>query len=218
LAKHKNNLLQIEALLFGQAGFLEENQDPYPKQLQKEYQYLKQKFSLRPIDKHTWKFARLRPANFPTIRIAEFAGLIFQSSKLFSKILETENPKDIEKLFKANASEYWLTHYRFGKPSKKRIKTFSKDAIDLLIINTIVPFLFVYGQMKDDQQYKDKALKLLSSIRAEKNSIIKKWADLNIKAKSAADSQSLLQLKNEYCNNKNCHNCAIGHQILNFKL
>ncbi|MCK4638130.1 MAG: DUF2851 family protein, partial [Bacteroidales bacterium] len=150
LAKHKNNQFQIESLLFGQAGLLETDfKDEYPNNLKNEYNFLKKKFSLKSVDGFLWKFLRLRPSNFPTIRIAQFANLIYKSSGLFSKIIEIKNIKEVYSLFNITTSEYWDTHYIFDKPSAKRKKSFGNNALNLIIINTIVPFLFVYGLKKD---------------------------------------------------------------------
>lgn len=149
LAKHKNNLHQVEALLFGQAGLLNESlKDEYPQSLLKEYEFLKQKHRLQPIAGVSWKFMRLRPANFPTIRIAQFATLIHQSIHLFSKILEADTIEQIEQLFRVKLSDYWSTHYVFDKISTERNKSLGRSTIHLLIINTIAPFLFFYGSQR----------------------------------------------------------------------
>ncbi|RLD64419.1 MAG: DUF2851 domain-containing protein [Bacteroidetes bacterium] len=215
LAKHKNSLLQIEALLFGQAGFLEINiDDDYYNSLKKEYLFLKDKFKLKSIEKHLWKFLRLRPGNFPTIRIAQFAALIYKSSSLFSKIIETDDLIEIKKHFSVSASEYWDTHYIFGKTTKKRKKRTGQIFINSLIINTIVPFLFVYSKSKDNEKYKIRALKFLEQLPAEKNSIISNWKLLKMPVPNAFYSQALIQLKNEYCNKKKCLYCQIGNRII----
>ncbi|MBI9055722.1 MAG: DUF2851 family protein [Bacteroidales bacterium] len=218
LAKHKDNLFQIEALLFGQAGFLEEETgDEYYKNLRKEYNYLQKKFQLKPIEKHLWKFLRSRPGNFPTIRIAQFASLIYNSRSLFSKIIEINNLDEFYTLFKVKPSEYWDEHYQFNKDSVVKSKALGKSAIDVVLINSIVPFLFVFGKSKGNYMYQERALNLLESIKPEKNSIINSWNDLNIKSKSAFDTQALIQLKNKYCNQKKCLNCQIGNAIINRK-
>lgn len=216
LAKHKSNQFQIEALLFGQAGMLEEavEGDNYYQKLQKEYRFLKQKFSLQPIEKHLWKFLRLRPANFPTIRIAQLAQLIYNSTGLFSKIIQAESIAEIEKLFQISTSPYWETHYTFGNESKKRTKSFGKTAFYSTIINTIIPFLFVYGDAIGDESMKDKAFKWLEALDPEKNAIIGQWRELGFDVPSAFYSQAFLQLKNEYCNKRNCLRCQIGNKII----
>jgi hypothetical protein len=214
LAKHKNNLLQIEALLFGQAGLLVDDADEYVVQLRKEYDFLKQKFQLQPIDAGMWKLLRLRPDNFPHIRIAQFAYLIHSSSKLFSRIIENPENEYLNEIFRTETSEYWKTHYLFGRPSKSKVKRPGAQSINSLLINTVVPFVFCYGHHKGDQTLKDKAIQLLECIPAEKNSVITGWIALGFKMDSAYDSQSFIQLKKMYCDNKKCLRCRIGHKVL----
>jgi len=215
LAKHKNSLLQLEALLFGQAGFLEEHfEDKYLQALQNEYALLKHKFKLITMEKHLWKFLRLYPANFPTVRIAQFANLIYNSSHLFSKIIETEEPKKIKSMLNTGGSEYWQSHYSFEKPSNKKTKNMGDQSVDIIIINTIVPFLFVYGKQFNEEKYIDRAFYFLENIAPEKNSIIKKWEALKIPIKSAYTTQALLQLKNSYCTQKKCLQCSVGNYLL----
>jgi len=215
LAKHKNNLLQVEALLFGQAGFLEQDQsDSNTFSLNKEYKHLKNKFRLKPIDKHMWKFSRLRPANFPTIRIAQFAQLIHKSQSLFSKIMETSEIKSLQEYFEVTPSEYWHKHYRPGKLSAGKKKTLGVNAFHNIVINTIVPFLFVYGTYKENEIYRERALSYLQKIPPEKNKIIKQWKKIGITAENAYYSQALLQLKNNYCRHKKCLSCEIGNKII----
>lgn len=215
LLKHKNNLLQIEALLFGQAGMLEQDfNDDYPNRLKKEYSFLQKKYSLLPITGTLWKYMRMRPANFPSLRIAQFATLIFRTGHLFSKMLAAKNLKEIENAYIVELSNYWQTHFRFDKESTKSTKSLGKSRIHLLVINIIAPFLFLYGKEKDDQKYKDRALELLEEIPAERNSIIAQWNELGLDAGQAAQSQALLQLKKHYCDQKRCLDCAIGCNIL----
>ncbi|NOX45739.1 MAG: DUF2851 family protein [Chlorobi bacterium] len=215
LGKHKNNKHQIEALLFGQAGLLSGNcNDEYFVDLKKEYEFLKRKFSLIPIDPHLWRFMRLRPSNFPTIRIAEFADLIFKSSHLFSNILECEKFSNLLPLFDVKPSTYWDNHYTFGKESTKRKKKLGKAAIHLIAINTIIPFVFIYGRIKNEQKYIDRALKFLDQIPGESNSIVKKWEEMGMGTQTAFNTQALLQLKNSYCNKKRCLDCSIGNALL----
>lgn len=215
LGKHKNSLLQLEALLFGQAGMLFEHfSEKYPQQLQNEYAFLKQKFKLQPIEKHLWKYLRLRPINFPSIRIAQFANLILKSSHLFSQILELENASELKKMMNVSASEYWESHFMLDRSSSKKPKHLGEESINNIIINTIVPFLFVYGKQKDDEKYIIKALMFLEQTAGESNAIVRKWEELGVPVKNAHFTQALLQLKNEYCNHKKCLNCSIGNYLL----
>lgn len=217
ISKHKNNLFQVEAMLFGNAGLLNTELlgDDYFLKLRSEYSFLYKKYNLQGIESHLWKFMRLRPVNFPTIRIAQFAGLINRSEHLFSKILETENPGELKKLFNVRASEYWDTHYRFNKPSAKRKKELGEVSINTILINVVVPFLFVYGNFQQKPGLQDRALDLLETIPPEENSIVDKWESLGITVLSAYESQALLQLKNFYCTKKKCLNCQIGSKLLN---
>lgn len=215
LSKHKNNLLQIEALLFGQAGLLDVVfEDEYPQKLKKEYAFLQHKYNLSPLQGSQWKFLRLRPANFPTIRIAQFATLIHQSAHLFSKILAAQNLTELENMFELSLSNYWQTHYVFDKASTKRSKTLGQTAIHLLVINTIAPFLFVYGKLKAEPDLCDRAIRLLESVPPESNSIIDHWKSLGLAPAAAAQTQALLQLKNQYCDQKQCLRCALGNVVL----
>jgi hypothetical protein len=215
LGRHKSSLLQIEALLFGQAGFLEQHfEDRYPQQLQNEYVFLKQKFRLAPIDNHLWKFLRLRPVNFPTIRIAQFAALVNGSIHLFSKIMETEKLNELKELLNIDVSAYWRSHYLFDKRSADRRKKLGEESIQNLIINTIIPFLFVYGKAKADETYVERALQFMEELEGESNSIITKWRSLNMPVEKAYATQALLQLKNKYCDHKKCLQCSIGNYLL----
>jgi hypothetical protein len=219
LAKHKSSLLQIEALLFGQAGLLDAHfSDSYPRQLQNEYSFLQKKFSLVPVAAHLWKLMRMRPSNFPTIRIAQFAQLVHRSSHLLSKVLESNSVSDVQAMFDVKASEYWEQHYMFDKLSAKRAKHLGQDSVNNIIINTIAPFLFVYGKKNGDERYADRALKFLEATEGESNAIIAGWKDLDMSAASAWDTQALLQLKNEYCDKKRCLQCAIGTKLLMEKI
>lgn len=218
LCKHKNNLFQIESMLFGQSGLLRKNMhEEYPRALYEEYSVLKQKFDLTPVDGHLWKFLRLHPSGFPTIRIAQFASLIYKSVHMFSKILEARKLNEVEELFDAECSDYWQTHYVFGKGSPKRSKKLGKAATDNIIINTVVPFLFVYGAVKKEEKYKARAIRFLEQIEGEKNSIISKWKLFDMPVRNAANTQALLELKNSYCSLKQCLNCGIGTYIMSKK-
>lgn len=218
IAKHKNNLTQIEAMLFGQAGLLPEKAcDGYAEQLLQEYAFLKNKFQLTPIKSGIWKMGGVRPGNSPYIRMAQFASLLHKSSKLFSKILETDHVRDLYHLLEAQPSEYWQTHAQFGHPSKKGNKGVGKSSITVLLINTVIPTLFVYGKAQNNEKLCDWAMDLLQQLPAENNTIIQHWEKMGIEVKSAFDSQALLQLWHCYCNEKKCLRCRIGHKLLTCK-
>ncbi|MES2621971.1 MAG: DUF2851 family protein [Bacteroidota bacterium] len=214
-AKHHTNPFQIEALVFGQAGFLEEKaDDDYPNQLRKEYNYLKRLHNLQPLQKHFWKFLRLRPSNFPTIRLAQLAALMCKEVKLFSAIIESKNIKAIHELLDVEVSEYWKQHYVFDKQAKRVSSHIGSSMKNILIINAISPVLFAYGKYKADESFCDKAISLLETADAESNSVISMWKKYGQIPGNAYQSQALLQLKNEYCNNFRCLGCAVGTKIL----
>lgn len=216
LAKHRANLLQVEALLFGQAGMLgEEFKDVYPNALQTEYLFLRKKYKLEPVSPHLWKFMRMRPANFPTIRIAQFAMLIHQSVHLFSKVIDTSSLKEIVDLFQVQASQYWNTHYRFDETAdREQVKRLGKSSVQNIIINTIAPLKFLYASAQGTDQQKEEALKLLDDLPAEQNNIIRLWQEINRSPANASQSQAQIQLYNNYCSKKKCMDCAIGISIL----
>lgn len=217
LAKHRENLLQVEALLFGQAGMLDGTfTDTYPKQLQAEYDYLRKKYKLTPIAGHLWKFLRMRPANFPTIRIAQFAALVHKSLHLFSQIIEVNTVKEISPLLEVQGGSYWDTHYRFDEETieKPVAKKLGKSSVQNIIINTIAPIQFLYAARQGVDGLQEKALQLLDEVPAEKNHIIDEWNVTGWKVQNAAQSQALLQLYNRYCTSKRCLECSLGHSIL----
>jgi len=215
IAKHKNNLFQVEALLFGQAGFLEGSfKDEYPNKLKTEYDYLAKKFDLHPVDKHLWKFLRNRPNNFPTVRIAQFAFLLHKSSALLSKILECNSIGQLQQLFDFSCSDYWKNHYTFDVLSPYATKKPGKSTINLLLINTIVPFVFAYGKQKDDTAGIEKSMDYLDALPAEKNFITGNFKKCGVNANNARQSQAMIQLYKYYCSNKLCLQCSIGDQIL----
>ena len=215
LAKHKDNLFQLEALLLGQAGFLEKDEkDTYNSELKKEYRFLQTKYKLSPMEVSQWKLLRLRPDNFPTIRLVQFADLIHHSSGLFSKILDTTDYKKLRSLFNCCVSEYWQKHYLFGNETIASKKNLGNNSIDILLINTVVPFLFAYGKKRNDENLSERAVTLLEKLKPEKNAVVTKWQFLGLKCESAFDSQALLQLKKNYCDEKKCLKCRIGHKIL----
>ncbi len=214
-AKHNGQLQQIEALLFGQAGFLHHAmQDEYGQQLYQEYAFLQKKYQLQPIEIQ-WKFMRMRPANFPTIRIAQFAMLIHQSIHLFSKIIEKDTLKEIAPLFELSASTYWDSHYRFDEEAKvRRKKKLGKSSVQNIIINTIAPIKFLYASQMGTEKEQEQALNLLDSLTSENNHIIDMWENNSWKVTNASQSQALIQLYNSYCKSKRCMDCSIGVSIL----
>ncbi|MCT4599529.1 MAG: DUF2851 family protein [Marinifilaceae bacterium] len=213
--KQKHSLLQIESLLFGQAGFLNENlNDEYYKSLKTEYQYLKRKYSLESMQSTNWRFMRTRPINFPTLRIAELSSILYSSSHLFSKILEEDDLNRVYNFFKSDTSVYWDTHVKFGKKSEKKKKHLGDTAINILLINVVVPILFSYGKYIKSQKYIDRAYTFLENIKPEKNNITNIVSDCNIKLDNAIESQAIIQLKKECCNKHRCLNCHIGNTIL----
>lgn len=214
LAKHKSRLQQLEALLLGQAGLLDENfSDPYPVMLQKEYRFLKTKYKL-PDVKIPVHFLRMRPGNFPTLRLAQLAALIHNSAHLFSKIVEESSLAEIKKWLNADANDFWHYHYKLDDASAFKPKPIGNAMIENIVINTIVPMLFAYGSVHQNQKLKDKALQWLSETKAEKNTITKGFEAIGFTNKNAIDSQSLIELKTKYCDTKRCLQCAIGNALL----
>ncbi|MCU0368550.1 MAG: DUF2851 family protein [Cyclobacteriaceae bacterium] len=217
IQKNVNNLLQVEALLFGQAGMLPtKSKDEYITGLFKEFNFLEKKYSLAQaqLNLSQWKFLRLRPANFPTLRIAQFAGFLSANKNLFSQCIEAQDTNALVRLFKISPSEYWQQHYRFGKKSKEPVHDLGEASIHLLIINVVAPLLVAYGKAKDDWSLVDRAVRLLTDIPAEKNRITKLYDDLGYKCKSAIDSQGLIELYQNFCQRRQCLNCAIGASFL----
>ena len=214
--KHRGSRFQIEALLYGQTGLLKADfQDEYPRQLLQEYRLLRRKYNLQPLACHLWKFLRLRPSNFPTLRISQFAQLLCNSHNLFDMIKENDVLLEQGNLFMLEASEYWHSHYTF----ERKVRTSSRKVMgassaDSILINAVAPFLFVYGQRNELQSFKDKSLDLLANIQPENNAVIRGWNELGYKATSAFYSQALLQLKSKYCQKKKCLSCGVGNRIL----
>lgn len=215
LSKKRNNLMQLEAFLFGQAGFLEGHfQDDYPKELQKEYCFLQKKHLLTPMQGKVWKFMRMRPANFPTLRIAQLARLVHQTNHLFDKAMSLQSLEELEHMLELKVSSYWRTHYRFDHSSPKQVKSLGKSAIHNILINAIAPLLFVYGVKCHNMAFMDRAMALLTQLPPEDNHVARRWAGMGYAPANAAQSQALLFLKKKYCDEKKCLHCAVGHSIL----
>lgn len=213
LSKHLNHRFQLEALLFGQAGMLEEEfTDEYPITLQQEYKILAEKYQLTSIDSTVWNFARMRPQNFPTIRIAQLADFLFQYGQKFMYNL---NWDEMAEEVNCQATGYWDNHYRFDVLSEQsKPKSLGKTSLQLILINVLAPFMFFTGYQKRDQNLKNQALDILQKIEPEKNAIIKKWDNLGVSIDHALDSQALLFLYNDYCLERKCAQCNIGQAIL----
>ena len=215
LGKHKDDIFQLEALLFGQAGLLNgDKQDDYSGKLKKEYDFLSLKYGLSSIDGSQWKLLRLRPDNFPYIRIAQFAALIQNSTKLFSRIVEDPKIETIRKMFDSEPSSYWRSRYLFASRSPVHDKKLGVQSINGILINTVVPFLFCYANHKNNDELKSTAIQMLEEVPAERNAIINGWHELGLKAETAFDTQALIQLKKQYCDEKKCLRCRIGHKVL----
>ena len=215
LARWRDKPQRVEALLMGQAGLLEGYfDDEYPRQLQADYDAICHAAQLKAIAGYLWKFFRMRPNGFPTIRISKFAQLICRSRNLFSRLLETPSAAELQQLFNVTASDYWTHHYQFDRPSPGKPKHLSPTFSNLLIINAWVPLLFEYGNQHGMQLYKDQAVAILEQLSPESNHIIRKWAAAGIRPDNAAQSQALLQLYNNYCQQHDCLRCQIGYKVI----
>ena len=213
VAHHRDNLMQIEAFFLGQAGLLDTAaiperyqqqalNDSYFTELKSEYQYLAHKFGLQAMDANQWRFLRLRPQNFPHIRIAQLAHLYYEQRAGLSQLLATQ------------VTRYWETHYVFGEESVKSEKKLSAASLNLQIINTVAPILFAYGKHKNSEKYCERAFDFLETLKAEENHIVRMWKEVGLMVETAGDSQALIQLKKEYCDRKDCLRCRIGYEYL----
>lgn len=215
LHKHSDSLLQVEALLYGQAGFLHDtNCDAYSTQLMREYTFLANKFTLSPMEQMAWKTFRMRPPNFPARRIALMAHFVHNGFNLMQAILEATNEKSLRALFTVELTGYWATHYSLGKESNLTTKAMSDASIDIILINTVAPLYYAYGDITGNFEYQDRAIALLEALPPERNSIIKAFGVAGIKSDDALTTQALLQLKREYCDARKCIYCKIGHRLL----
>ncbi|QRR01033.1 DUF2851 family protein [Dyadobacter sandarakinus] len=214
--KHRHNLLQVESLLFGGSGMLmPEYQDDYCRQLLREFGYLKSKYRLtHAIQMHEWKFARLRPAGFPTVRLAQFARLICSEPNLFSMVVNAPSHAGLQSRLAEQQSDYWTSHYVFEKTASGKVPAMGKGAVSMLIINAMVPLLVAYARQKQQSNMLDRAMDWLSQIAAEDNYIIRQWADLDMQVKTAADSQALIEWHHHYCVPKRCLECTVGAALV----
>ena len=225
VGKHRDDLFQIDAFFLGQAGLLTTESLPpryrdaalnegYFTRLQNEYTYLSHKFQLKPMDFATWRFLRLRPQNFPHIRISQLATLYHERRAGLSALVECETVDALRQLLSTHVTPYWETHYAFGAESKRNSKKLSVSSADLLIINTAIPMLFAVGRHRQKEELCDRAFDLLEQMKAEKNHIISMWQECGLTVKSAGDTQALIQLKREYCDRKDCLRCRFGYEYL----
>ena len=222
---HRDNLFQIEAIFLGQAGLLslesiperyQKNalNDEYFTKLNTEYSYLAHKFSLSPMDYKLWRFLRLRPQNFPHIRISQLANLYYQRQASLSQMLEASTVKEAKEVFFTSVTPYWETHYTFGSESIRNEKHVSPFSLNLLIINTTIPMLFAYGRHKGEERLCDRSFNFLEALKPENNHIVRMWQQCGLIVENAGDSQALIQLKKEYCDKKECLRCRIGYEYL----
>ncbi|MEO6915787.1 MAG: DUF2851 family protein [Chitinophagaceae bacterium] len=214
LTRHKDQVIVIESLLFGQAGLLDRKfTEEYPGMLQKEYRHYRKKYLLKKTFV-SLKFLRMRPSSFPSIRLAQLAMLISRSSHLFSKVIESANLTELLELFTVTANDYWHYHYHFDEPSDHKEKKLGNDMIENILINTVAPIIYAYGIFQQDKAFSARAVSLLESLSAEQNRVSNNWLKMNIPLKNAAETQSVLELNSRYCDYKRCLECGIGKRIL----
>lgn len=215
LQKHRDNLTQIEAMLFGQTGLIDKV-DEYSEKLSQEYDFFASKFSLKSnqLGSHEWKFLRTRPANFPTIRIAQLAKLITQQQSFFSLFTQTNSIENLRNALKIEQSVYWQEHYNFGKIANKKLVGLGKDSINNILINTVIPLLACYSEKTDNQDLMTRCVSFLEALPAEENHITEMWESLGLTIKSAFDSQASIELYNNFCTQKRCLECNVGIEIL----
>lgn len=215
LKKHRHSILQLEAILLGQAGFLHNvYEHEYCLQLQSEYNFYQKKYSLTPIDSSVWKLAKLYPQSFPTIRIAQFCKFISSASSITSRIIESKSIEELLAIFDAELHSFWDTHYTLLQPSVLKKKKLGVQAVHTILINAVVPFLFSYSKVTGFDEYRDFALEILEKLPAEKNSILTQWKKAGVPATNALESQALIQLYKFYCVQKQCLHCQFGHIVL----
>lgn len=217
LEKIRDNPLQIRALIFGQANIWSKDPDEYEQCLHKEYLFLQKKYQLTPMSPTWWRFSKMRPRNFPSFRLAQFASLIESKHDFTTMVCNSSDSKDLRSLFSVKADTYWESHYILSKPSQRHSTDIGDHMIDTLLINTVVPFLFAYGKKHNDEKMMKRSYQFLTEIKAERNSIIDQWTGYGIQVLNARDSQALIQLYNRYCRKGNCLHCAFGHLYLKRK-
>lgn len=218
IKKVSQNVFQLESLLFGLAGFLNDNEqlDNYYQELQSEFTFLKRKYKIAEYLGEKPIFFGLRPANFPTIRLSQLANLYGKHPNLFSRLMNSKTLEEFYELLGITASIYWNTHFTFGKESKSQKKTLSKNFIHLIVINAVIPMRFCYDRFLGKEQIPN-LMQLIDQLPAEKNSIVERFDKINIPSRSAFESQAAIQLYNTYCKPNRCLQCHIGSNLLNRK-
>jgi len=225
---HRDDLFQIEAIFMGQAGLLELDtipkhyqqdalNDGYFARLRNEYLYLAHKFGMKPMNVAQWNFLRLRPQNFPHIRLSQLASFYYQRKAGLSQLIECKTLTELKALLSSQVTPYWETHYTFGSLSAKNEKHLSYGSLNLLIINTAIPMLFAVGRHRQKEELCDRAFDLLEQLKPENNHIIRLWRQCGLPVRSAGDSQALIQLKKEYCDRRDCLRCRFGYEYLKRK-
>lgn len=214
IRKESHTQENLEALFFGFGGFLsDEFQDEYPKKLQSIWNYQKTKYKITENPELKFQFYKLRPNNFPTIRLAQLAALYYNTQNVFEQLINVKSIRDIKEIFKIQVSNYWRNHYNFDRETEKNLSGISIKFIELLLINSVIPLQFVFNKYKGNDSFED-IIQLSQEIKSEKNTIIARFQDLNVKSENAFDSQALLQLKKQYCEKQACLKCRIGIEIL----
>ena len=219
ILKQADNLLQIEALLFGQVGLLDglDQSDDYINKLQQEYNFLRNKYTLTPLSKDIFRNLRVRPTSSPVLRLAQLAALLQNIQGVYAKVLSCKDVGQIRLLFHVNASDYWQTHYVFGEESPRKSKYIGDASLDVMIINAVVPLIFSYGKRINDESYIERAMGFLETIKPESNSIVKQFISYGLVSRNAYDTQAVIQLKREYCEKRKCLYCRIGYKVLSQK-
>lgn len=215
MKKHADASFRLEALLFGGAGMLNRIfSDPYPLALQKEFNHLSAMYGLQVMDARAWNWGRLRPPNFPTVRISQFASLMKNFHGLFRNMLESPDVASLQFYFNAEVSDYWQSHSDFDKPMRLNSKRMGLQSVNSILINTVVPFLFCYGKRRGEDRFIELAIEMMAALPAEENQVTKHWEQIHMPNENAGHSQGLLHLKHTYCDQKRCVSCTIGSQIL----
>jgi hypothetical protein len=217
--KMRDDAMRLEALFLGTAGLLTDPVDePYMTALVREYAYQRKLYDLpEPMEKSRWKLFRLRPDSFPYVRIAQMANLYSRCGSLFSKVVEAKDIKELLELFECEATGYWETHYRFGHESPRRTKSLGRNVRSVIVINAVIPIIYAYGSYRGSEALLDRAFSLLEEMKAESNFITRMWEQVGISARSAADSQALIELRREYCEKRKCLFCRFGYEYLRCK-